>query len=168
MLNERCRRAVLAAGLAILAAAASLKAVAAPDEEIPFPADYRTWAHVKSALVRAESPAYATEGGIHHIYANPAAVTGYRTGTFPDGAVIVYDLLETTEKPGLILEGRNRRLDVMVKDSARFASSHGWGFASFAAGARAAGALSKARQAQCLECHAKRKDHDYVQSDWRP
>jgi hypothetical protein len=168
MLTERRRRAMLAAGFAVLAAAASMKAAAAPDEEIPFPADYRTWAHVKTVLVRSESPAYATEGGIHHIYANPAAVTGYRTGTFPDGSVIVYDLLETTEKPGLILEGKNRRTDVMVKDSARFASSHGWGFASFAAGTRANGVLPKERQAQCLECHTKRKDHDYVQGDWRP
>ena len=168
MLNERRRRAVLAAGFAVLAAAASTRAVGAPDEEIPFPADYRTWAHAKSALIRAGHPAFATDGGIHHIYANPAAVTGYRTGTFPDGAVIVYDLLDVTEKPGLIVEGRNRRLDVMVKDSVRFASNHGWGFASFAGGTRANGALSKERQAQCLECHAKRKDRDYVMGDWRP
>jgi hypothetical protein len=164
-MRNACRWAMLAAGFAVLATARS---TAAPDEEIPFPADYRTWAHVKSALVREGHPGFATEGGIHHIYANPAAVTGYRTGTFPDGAVIVYDLLETTEKPGLILEGRNRRTDVMVKDSARFASGHGWGFASFAAGARTGGALSAERQAQCLQCHAKRKDHDYVQGDWRP
>ena len=168
MLSERHRRAMLAAGFAVLVTAASVRAVATPDEEVPFPADYRTWAHVKSALVRSDHPAFAGEGGIHHIYANPAAVAGYRTGTFPDGSVIVYDLLEATEKPGLILEGKNRRLDVMVKDSTRFASNHGWGFASFAGGTRANGALSKERQAQCLECHAKRKDHDYVHSDWRP
>jgi hypothetical protein len=166
MLNERRRRAVLAAGLAVLAAVIAGSA-AAPDEEIPFPADYRTWAHVKSALVRSDHPAFATEGGIHHIYANAAAVTGYRTGTFPDGAILVYDLLETTEKTGLILEGRNRRIDVMVKDSVRFAASHGWGFARFPGGART-NALLKEGQAQCLECHAKRKDHDYVHSDWRP
>jgi hypothetical protein len=165
MLNERRRRAVLAAGFAVLVTAGS---IAAPDEELPFPADYRTWAHVKSALVRPGNPAFAGEGGIHHIYANPAAVAGYRTGTFPDGSIIVYDLLETTEPAGLILEGRNRRTDVMMKDSARFASSRGWAFASFAAGTRANGGLSKERQAQCLECHTKRKDHDYVMSDWRP
>ena len=167
MLNERRRRAVLAAGFAVFVAVAAGSA-AAPDEEIPFPADYRTWAHVKSALVRSDHPAFAGEGGIHHIYANPAAVAGYRTGTFADGSVIVYDLLETTETSGLIRESKNRRLDVMVKDSARFASNHGWGFASFAGGTRANGGLSKERQAQCLECHAKRKDHDYVHSDWRP
>jgi cytochrome P460 len=165
MLSERHRRAMLAAGFAVLVTAGSM---AAPDDEPPFPAEYRTWAHVKSVLVRSDHPAYATEGGIHHIYANPAAVTGYRTGTFPDGSVIVYDLLETTEKAGLILEGKNRRIDVMMKDSARFASSHGWGFARFTDGPRTSGALSKERQAQCLECHAKRKDHDYVQGDWRP
>lgn len=165
MLNERRRRALLAAGFAVLVTAGS---IAAPDDELPFPADYRTWAHVKSAIVRAGNPAFATEGGIHHIYANAAAVTGYRTGTFPDGSIIVYDLLETTEPAGLILEGKNRRIDMMVKDSARFGASRGWAFARFAGGARANGALSKERQAQCLECHAKRKDRDYVMGDWRP
>ena len=33
-------------------------------------------------------------GGIHHIYANDKAIEGYRNELFPDGAVIIFDLLE--------------------------------------------------------------------------
>jgi hypothetical protein len=154
--------------LALVTGVAALLAggyVTAGSDDVPFPATYRTWAHVKTALVGPTSAA-KTELGIHHIYANEPAMAGYRTGTFPDGSVIVYELLDTTEKDGSTLEGAEKRIDVMVKDSTRFAASAGWAFNSFAAGART-GALAADRQASCLKCHAKRKDHDYVHSDWR-
>lgn len=138
------------------------------DLTIPFPADYRTWAHVKSVLVGPASAAFATEGGIHHIYANTPALEGYRTGRFPDGSVVVYDLLETKEAAGNTIEAAPRRLDVMVKDSRRFAETDGWRFASFAKGDRTNGQLANERQRTCLGCHAKRKDRDYVFSELRP
>src|SRR4029450_2560956 len=87
------------------ALAVAVAARARQDLSIPFPAGYRTWAHVKSVVVGPASAAFATEGGIHHIYANERAVEGYRTGTFPDGSVIVYDLLETKDVNGNLLEG---------------------------------------------------------------
>ena len=137
------------------------------DEGIPFPAGYRTWAHVKSVVVGPSSAAFATEGGIHHIYANERALEGYRTGTFPDGSIVVYDLLETKESAGNLLEGAPRRLDVMTKDSRRFAQTEGWGFASFRGGERTGGTLTMERQRKCLDCHAKRRDRDFVQSTFR-
>src|SRR5499427_3299009 len=85
------------------------------DDTSPFPKEFRKWAHVKSVLVGPQSPAFATEGGIHHIYANQKALQGYDSGKFPDGSVIVYDLLETAEIAGNTLEGPTRRVDVMVK-----------------------------------------------------
>ena len=138
------------------------------DLAVPFPGEYRTWAHVKSVLVGPASSAFATEGGIHHIYANELARQGYRTGRFPDGSVIVYDLLETKEVSGNTIEGAPRRLDVMVKDSRKFKDTEGWRFASFAKGDRANGQLADDKQRKCLECHAKRKDRDYVFSELRP
>src|SRR5919204_4102650 len=87
----------------------------AGDDRTPFPADFRKWAHVKSVLVGPQSSAFATEGGIHHIYANDKALEGYDSGIFPDGSVIVYDLLETKEVAGNTIEGQTRRVDVMVK-----------------------------------------------------
>ena len=74
----------------------SARALARSDDPIRFPAEFRQWAHVKSVLVGPEAPSFPTEGGIHHIYANPKALDGYRTGRFPDGSVVVYNLLETT------------------------------------------------------------------------
>jgi hypothetical protein len=138
-----------------------------PQEEIPFPSGYRTWAHVKSVVVGPTSAAFATEGGIHHIYANDRALEGYRAGRFADGSIIVYDLLETKEAAGNLIEGAPRRLDVMMKDSRRFAATEGWGFASFRGGERTGGTLSAERQRSCLGCHARRRDHDFVQSEFR-
>src|SRR6202050_830803 len=87
------------------------------DDNASFPKEFRKWAHVKSVLVGPQSAPFASEGGIHHIYANEKALVGYETGKFPDGSVIVYDLLETKEVAGSTIEGPTRRIDVMVKQS---------------------------------------------------
>jgi len=137
------------------------------DEASSFPKEFRKWAHVKSVLVGPQSAAFATEGGIHHIYANDKALEGYDSGKFPDGSVIVYDLLETKEVAGNTIEGQTRRVDVMVKQSERSASTGGWEFMSFSGGDQSNGKLTVARQAVCAGCHAHRKDHDSVFSEFR-
>lgn len=162
--STRVTAAVAMAGAICLLAALH---AAQRNDEIPFPKDYRSWAHVKTVLVGPQSAAFPTEGGFHHIYANERALVGYRTGTFPDGAVVVYDLLETKEVAGSTVEGAQRRVDVMVKDTARFANNAGWGFARFFADDRATGRLTTDQQAACLACHARRRDHDYVVSAFR-
>ena len=136
------------------------------DSAISFPDRFREWAHVKSVLIGPESPAYKTEAGIHHIYANPNALQGYRSGVFPEGSVIVYDLLETRTEAGVTSEGATRRVDVMVKDSRRYPSSGGWSFASYAGGDPAKAAPAQVT-GKCFECHGKQKDHDYVFSQFR-
>ena len=145
---------------------------AADTPTIEFPTDYRTWAHVKSVLVGPQSKAFETEGGIHHIYANAKALEGYRTSTFPDGAIIVYDLLEVKEMNGNTVEGAQRRVDVMVKDRGRFATTGGWGFARYfgkapAERGRTDGTLPPERMAACYGCHGKQTDRDGVFSAFR-
>lgn len=143
-------------------------ALSAQTDEAPsFPKDFRKWAHVKSVLVGPRSAAFATEGGIHHIYANEKALQGYQSGKFPDGSVIVYDLLETKEVGGNTIEGQTRRVDVMVKQSEQYASSGGWEFMSFSGNDQSNGKLTSARQATCTGCHAHKKDHDSVFSEFR-
>jgi len=137
------------------------------DDAAPFPKEFRKWAHVKSVLVGPQSPAFATEGGIHHIYANEKALEGYETGKFPDGSVIVYDLLETKDVAGNTIEGPTRRVDVMVKQGQLYRATAGWGFMSFPDGNPADGKLTVERQAACAACHAKRNDHDSVFSEFR-
>jgi hypothetical protein len=58
------------------------------------------------------------------LYANPDAVEGYRTGEFPDGAVIVYELVATKEQGGVISEADRRRVDIMSEDKSHSPQRH--------------------------------------------
>jgi cytochrome P460 len=137
------------------------------NDTVSFPKDFRKWAHVKSVLVGPQSAAFATEGGIHHIYANEKALEGYDTGRFPDSSVIVYDLLETKETAGNTIEGATRRVDVMVKQSDRYRTTGGWEFMSFPGSNQTDGKITAEKKAACFACHANRKDHDFVFSEFR-
>src|SRR5882757_8624427 len=153
--------------LAIAVSAGGFSLWSQLDEKSPFPMEFRNWAHVKSVLVGPQSEAFATEGGIHHIYANGKALEGYKTGKFPDGSVIVYDLLETKEIAGNTIEGPTRRIDVMVKQSELYRTTGGWEFMRFPGGNPTDGKLTAERQAACAACHANRKGHDLVLSEFR-
>src|SRR5689334_13476585 len=137
------------------------------DDTVSFPRQFRKWATVKSVVVGPQSAAFATEGGIHHIYANDKALEGYDSGKFPDGSVIVYDLLETNDVAGNTIEVQTRRVDVMIKQSDRYASTGGWEFMSFSGDDQSNGKLTATRQSACASCHAHRKDHDSVFSEFR-
>lgn len=166
-------RLAIAAVLACAGALASLLAMpaghAAPEPEtqapIAFPQGYTRWTHVKSGLIPAGHPAFASYGGLHHIYANETALAGYRKGEFADGSVLAYDLFETRTTPdGSIDQGPRRHVDVMVKDARRYAATGGWGYAEFAAGA-AQDRLSQPQRAGCAACHEHRKAQGYVFSE---
>ena len=136
-------------------------------EQVAYPEGYRTWAHVKSTMIGPSHKSFATMGGFQHIYANEAAMNGYRTRTFPEGSVIAFDWLEMTEKNGAFLEGPRRQLDVMVKDSKRFASTGGWGFQRFVKDSKTEHATSPTPQ-ECFACHDRLKKDGLVLSTWRP
>ena len=122
-------------------------------DQIPFPSEYRKWATVKSVLIGPHSPAFATEAGIHHIYANRKALEGYEAGIFPDGSILVYELLDTTEASGATIEATLKRVDVMVKDSQGFEDKGGWNFARFRNGSRTDGTIPPDAKAGCYHCH---------------
>ena len=145
----------------------SFRLPAQTPETSSFPKEFRRWVHVKSVLVGPQSAAYATEGGIHHIYANNKAMQGYDSGKFPDGSVIVYDLLKTAEVAGNAIEGQTRRVDVMVKQSERYGATGGWEFMSFSGNDQTDGKLTPERLATCAGCHAQRKENDLVFSKFR-
>ena len=138
---------------------------AQPDKTLSFRREFRKWAHVKSVLVGPQSAAFATEGGIHHIYANDKALEGYDTGKFPDGSVIVYDLLETRE-----VAGNHRRVNPPGGRQGETAPAlyltGGWEFMSFPGGNQTDGKLTAERQATCAGWHANRKDHDFVSANF--
>jgi hypothetical protein len=138
-----------------------------PDREIAYPAGYRQWVHVKSALVGPASPIFKRYGGLHHIYANEKALRGYQNGQFDDGSVIVFDVLETQESGGTTAETTRRFIDVMVKDSRRFADTGGWGFEEFRGDSQSERVLSPEAKAACYKCHAQRKEQGFVFSSFR-
>jgi hypothetical protein len=147
--------------VAIIGLSTAAAILAASYEPVPFPAGFREWMHVKSAIITPAHPAYQTEGDLHHIYANPEAVQGYRTGVFDDHAIIAYELLETREASAVVSEGPRRRLDVMVRDGERYAATGGWGFERFLGDSQTNRAVSD-QGAKCFACHEKQKERGYV------
>ena len=132
---------------------------------IAFPQGYTRWTHIKSGLIPAGHPAFASYGGLHHIYANELALAGYRDGRYADGSVLAYDLFETrVTADGSIDQGPRRHVDVMVKDARRYAATGGWGYAEFAAGADT-DRLDSDQRAGCAACHEHRKAQGYVFSE---
>lgn len=140
---------------------------AAPDATVSYPDGYRKWVHVGTTLVGPQSPFFASNGGIHHIYANDQAMKGYETGKFPDGAILVFDLLDTKEINGATIEGPRKRIDVMLKDTQRFPGTGGWGFERFLGDSQTNPALTEEKRTLCFNCHEKSKAQDFVFSKFR-
>ncbi len=138
--------------------------------EISLPADFRKGlAHLGSWFV-PEGDA----SGFHDVYTQPEAIEAYRrTGSFPDGAVLIKELRGhdsgpmTTGVPAWANDTLKQWF-VMVKDTeGRFPGNDswgdGWGWALFQPGKT--GNVSTNYKSDCLGCHipAKQTDWIYVQ-----
>jgi hypothetical protein len=78
-------------------------------KEVSYPEGYRQWSHVKSMVIEKGHPLYDSFGGIHHVYANKTALEAMEDNrAFPDGAVIVFDLLEAESGGNAITEGKRK------------------------------------------------------------
>ncbi len=147
--------------------AAQTSSAPAGSASVEYPEGYRNWVHVKSALISPAHQRFSTTGGFQHIYANAEAISGYRTRNFPEGSIIVFDWLEMRDKSGAFAEGPRRQVDVMVKDSQRYAHSGGWGFQRFVKDSRTELAAAPTPQ-QCFACHDQLKKDGLVLSSYRP
>lgn len=136
--------------------------------EVPYPDNYRQWQHVKSMVIEPGHALYGSFGGIHHLYANAQAMAGYRSGKFPDGAVIVFDLLEANSADNAVTEGKRKVLGVMYRDSKKYAATGGWGFEGFSADSRTERVVGKDAATACFACHQARKEQEFVFSSYRP
>ena len=167
---------LIAATVAVsVSAAMTLSAGGADDESSPIfgikiPAGYRDWRLVSVAH---------EEGSLNDLRAilgNDVAITAAREGKlpFPDGTIIArlawsYDPLEDSSKAfgrlqSFVAGSPKNGVQFMVKDSSKYASTGGWGFAQFDNGKPAAEAV----QNTCFPCHANVKARDFVFNRYSP
>jgi hypothetical protein len=153
--------------VAVLVGATTMAVLAAQAGNVPYPEGYRDWRHVKSMVISAGHPLHEAFGGIHHLYANDLALKGYAAGKFPDGSIIVFDLLEAHTKDNATTEGARKVVGVMHKDSKRWTATGGWGFEGFKGDSKADRAVAANAAAACFQCHTSQKNRDYVFSSSR-
>jgi len=135
-------------------------------DNVDYPDGYRTWTHIKTMALHKGHPLENPFMGIHHVYGNEKGVKGTKSGKFDDGAVLVFDLLEYKTQGNASTEGDRVLLGVMVKDSARFPSTGGWGFEGFKGNSHTQRLVSDGGQS-CFACHTSEQGNDYVFSHWR-
>jgi hypothetical protein len=147
---------------------------------LTLPTGYRRWVSMGVSLTpnglnRGEAPFPE----FHQVYVEERNLDGYlKTGSFPEGTVLVKELSRVldptfpdgsrTEPSGRgYFDGGYNGLDVMVKDSKRFANTNGWGFFTFGHHPLPyAESAEKAPVGQCAGCHIANvasTDMTYVQ-----
>jgi hypothetical protein len=151
---------------------------AAPIYGIKLPEGYRDWHLISVKRLTG------ADGKLHQLRAemgNDIATKAFREGTlpFPDGSAIAAlhwneDSSAADDKdlaagfPGLGLHatfaGSAVNVQFMVKNSEKYATSGGWGFADFTNGKPGSEALIKT----CFPCHQPGKDRDYVFTRYAP
>jgi len=129
------------------------------------PSSYREWVFVGCSLGTDRAHNQSSEV-YHNVYIDPVAYRGYqRSGKFPDGTVMVLEVLSAETKPH---ENDLIALQASVKDSSRF--DGGWGFYDFTAGI---GKLKPQAEplpqtAGCLACHREKAATDHVFTQFYP
>jgi hypothetical protein len=130
---------------------------------VKIPAGYRDWKLISVGHVAGSNNDLRAKLG------NDIAIKAYREGTlpFPDGAIIArlawHEVTSDENNKALgdtdsSVAGSATNLEFMVKDSKKYASTGGWGFAQFTDGKPDSEALHKT----CFPCHAPAKDNDFV------
>ena len=154
--------AVAAVAAASIAASVSLAAGPAPETASPIfgvtiPEGYRDWKLI----------AVAHEAGLDElrgVLGNAIAVKAYEQGAqpFPDGTILAklaWKHMALPAPEGAFVTGAATTVQIMVKDSRKYASTGGWGFGRFIDGKP----VDEAQHKTCFACHeAYAKDHDYV------
>jgi nitrilase len=134
------------------------------------PPGYRDWRLISVAREEGDLD------DIRAVLGNDAAVRAYRVGTssFPDGAIIArlawsFDASEENNKSfgrrqSYVAGAPKNGVQFMMKDSKKYASTGGWGFAQFDDGKPA----DPPALQSCYACHALVKDRDLVFTRYAP
>jgi hypothetical protein len=160
----------LAGVVAMAPASGQADGAAAPIFGVKIPAGYREWRLISVAHEEGKLD------DLRAILGNDLAIQASREGTlpFPDGTIIArlawnYDLLaegkEAFGHPQSFVAGAPKNgVQFMVKDSRKYASTGGWGFAHFEHGKPADEAVHNT----CFACHQTVKARDFVFNRYAP
>jgi hypothetical protein len=144
-------------------AAGGLADQAAPIFGIKIPPGYRDW---KLISVAHEA---GTLNDLRAVLGNDTAIKAYRDGKlpFPDGTIIArlaWNYVPSEENNKVFgreqsfVAGQPTNVQFMVKDSTKYATTGGWGFAQFKNGKPD----EKADLKTCFPCHEPIKARDFV------
>jgi len=134
---------------------------AAPIYGVTIPDGYRDWKLISVTREKGDFNQLRAQLG------NDLAIKAYREGKlpFPDGAIIVAlhwkrvpsdDDNKVFGKVQAFVGGSPVNMQVMVKNSQRYAATGGWGFGDFKDGKPSDAALHE----KCFACHAPAKAND--------
>ncbi len=138
----------------------------AEKEKVDYPEGYRQWAHIKSMLIEPGHPLENPFQGLHHVYGNKLALEGLKKGSFQDGSVLVFDLLQYSRGDHAIQEGERKFIGVMQKEKKGFSATGGWGFEVFPKDSKTDRLVADGGKS-CFTCHTSQTDRDYVFTRWR-
>ena len=166
----------IAATMAAIVGGAMMVSAGGADEEsspifgVKIPPGYRDWRLISVAHEEG------TLNDLRAILGNDVAIKAAREGTlpYPDGTIIArlawsYAPLLKSEKAfgrhqSFVAGPPKNGVQFMVKDSTKYASTGGWGFAHFDDGKPASEAVHNA----CFACHATVKERDFVFNRYAP
>lgn len=142
---------------------------AAPIFGIKIPPGYRDWKLISVAHEEGNN------NDLRAVLGNDVAIKAYREGKlpFPDGTIIArlaWNYVPSEENNKVFgraqsfVAGVPINLQLMVKDSNKYATTGGWGFAQFKDGKPAEEALLKT----CFPCHQPGKSQDLVFTHYSP
>jgi len=157
---------MVVAGLlvATLHASETTTTPASPLYGVTLPKGYRQWEFIAPALEDAPLDELRT------VLGNRTAVEAYRRDRqpFPDGTVLIklaWKRKPSAEFASATVPGAATTVQVMVKDSRKYAATGGWGYGRFIDGKPA----DEAQHRTCFACHdAHARGHDDVFTRYAP
>ena len=161
----------------------ALFALPAPMQDVQFdssgallqPTGYREWVYVGTPLTPNDmNGGEAAFPEFHSVYINDSAWSTYkRTGTFPDGTVVIKELISVGTKQASsgkgYFMGEFIGLEAAVKDSKRFPKEPGyWAYFSFGHSYPLASKTKPRKTASCAACHQALAADDMVFTQYYP
>ena len=143
--------------------------------ELLRPFSYREWVYVGTPLTPNDlNPPEAAFPEFHNVYIHPDDFDHWKKmGMFPDGTVIVKELVTVSSKQAVsgsgYFMGEFVGLEVTIKDSKRFKNEPGnWAYFSFGHSYPLADTAAAFPTAACNSCHEASAADDFVFTQYYP